>query len=163
MKNTLLVTLLLSTNVIANQPFQNNFFDRGFNQGVWSNFNQQFQQFNNEMRAVQNRNIFGAQTKRYFDEKSNRYMIEIEVQGLAKKDLDITSENGLIHIKGHVKKIEKMGNNTRSSSSQFSQSYSLPNDADANNINAEFKDSCLVISIPKLTKTTPVVKQITVK
>ncbi|MCH9645032.1 MAG: Hsp20/alpha crystallin family protein [Proteobacteria bacterium] len=163
MKNTLLITLLVSTSVFANQPFQNNFFDRGFHQSVWSNFNQQFQQFNNEMRAVQNRNIFGAQTKRYFDEQSNRYMIEIEVQGLAKKDLDITSENGMIHIKGHVKKIEKMGNNTRTSSNQFSQSYSLPNDADANNIGAEFKNSCLVISIPKLVNTTPIVKQITVQ
>ena len=163
MKNTPIIALLFATSVMANQPYNHNFFNQDFNQGVWSNFNQQFQQFNNEMRAMQNRNIFGAQTKRYFDEQSNRYMIEIAVQGLAKKDLDITSENGMIHIKGHVKKLEKMGNNTRSSSNQFAQTYSLPNDADAKNIDAEFKDNTLFISIPKLTKITPAVKQIIIK
>ena len=163
MKNTLLIMLLVSTSVMANQPFQNNVFSQGLNQGVWSNFNRQFQQFNSEMRAVQNQNIFGAQTKRYFDAQSKHYMIEIEVQGLTKENLDITSKDGMIHINGHVQKTETTGNNTRSSSRKFSQSYSLPNDADASNISAKFKDKCLVIAIPKLTKKAPLVNQITVK
>jgi HSP20 family molecular chaperone IbpA len=100
MKNTLLAALLVSSGAMANQPFQDAFF----NNSVWSNFNKQFQQFNNEVRATQNQSMFGAQTKRFFDRQSNRYMIEVEVNGLAKENLDITSKDGMIHINGHVQK-----------------------------------------------------------
>ncbi|MBT3276647.1 Hsp20/alpha crystallin family protein [Candidatus Thioglobus sp.] len=158
MKNTLLAALLVSSGAMANQPFQDAFF----NNSVWSNFNKQFQQFNNEVRATQNQSMFGAQTKRFFDRQSNRYMIEVEVNGLAKENLDITSKDGMIHINGNVQKTERTNNSSRTSSSKFSQSYSLPVDADTNNINAEFKDNCLIISIPKLAKITPLVNKITV-
>jgi HSP20 family protein len=158
MKSAVLAVLLVSSGAMANQSFQDAFF----NNSVWSNFNKQFQQFNSEMSAVQNQNIFGAQTKRFFDHQSNRYMIEIEVNGLAKKNLDITSKDGMIHINGYVQKSEQTNNSSRTSSSKFSQSYSLPIDADANNINAEFKDNRLIISIPKLAKITPLVNKITV-
>ncbi len=163
MKNLLLTTLLVSSVAIANQPFQNNFFDQGFNNNVWSSFNQQFQQFNNEMRDLQNKSIFGAQTNRYFNDKSNSYIIEIKVDGLAKENLDINTKDNMIHIAGRVQKTAKTANSSRSSSKQFSQSYSLPLDADGDNIDAEFKDDILIVSIPKLDTPKPRTNKITIK
>lgn len=160
MRNTLLVALLvLSGSTIANQSFQNSFFSNS----VWSNFNRQFQQFHNEMRAAQNQDIFGAQTKRYFNTQTNRYIIEVEVNGLTKKNLDITSKDGMIHINGYVQKSEQTENSTYNTSNKFLQSYSLPSDADTNNINAEFKDNCVIISIPKLAKVTSLVNKIAIQ
>ncbi|SMN17132.1 Small heat shock protein [uncultured Candidatus Thioglobus sp.] len=99
--------------------------------------------------AVQNKTIFGTQTNRYFDELTSSYIIEITVKGLAKENLDISTKNNMIHINGNVQKIEKTANSSHTSSSQFSQSYSLPNNADKNSISTKFKKGMLIISIPK--------------
>ena len=163
MKNTLLIAMLISSGVMAHQPFYNYSPSQGFNNNSWSNFNRQFQQFNNEMRAVQNQNSIGTQTKRYFDDQSNHYKIEIKVKGLAKENLDITTRSNMIYISGRVQISEKTANSSRTSSSNFSQSYSLPNDADTNNINAEFKSGLLIVSIPKLEKAKPLVNKITIQ
>ncbi len=159
MKNLLLAVLLISNATIANQAFQSNHL----NGNVWSNFNQQFQQFNNKMRDMQNSSIFGAQTNRYFDDKTNHYVIEIKVSGLTKENLNITAKNNMIHIEGGIKKTEKTANSSRSSSKRFSQSYSLPNDADSENIDAEFKENILIVSIPKLDTPKPQVNKVIIK
>ncbi|MBC8493214.1 MAG: Hsp20 family protein [Candidatus Thioglobus sp.] len=152
MKGILLTTLLTISSAIYAQPYQSNFFNNGFGGNVWSNFNQEFQRFSNEMRQMQNENVFGAQTNRYFDDKTNHYMIEIKVDGLGKEDLDITTKDGMIHIVGSVQEIKKTPNGSHSSSRKFSQSYSLPVDADGDNVNAEFNDGVLAVSILKLDK-----------
>lgn len=149
MRITMLVTLLLSSSVMATQQqfFQNIFFNSGFNNNVWSSFNDQF---NDEIRSMQNDNIFGAQANRYFDNATNHYIIKLKASGLTKENLNIYTKGNMIHIGGNIQKIEKTPNSSRTSSSQFSQSYSLPKDADQENINVEFKDGLLIISIPKL-------------
>lgn len=151
MKKLLLPLLMLSSALYA-QPYQSNFFNNGFGGNVWSNFNQEFQQFSNEMRQIQNERIFSAQTNRYFDDKTNHYMIEIKVDGLGKENLDITTKDDMIHIIGSVQEIKKTPNGSHSSSRKFSQSYSLPTDADSDNVNAEFNNGILAVSIPKLNK-----------
>ena len=157
MKNTIFIALLLSSSAIANQhqPFQNNFFSGGFNKNVWSNFNNQFQQFNNKMRLMQNNNIFDAQSDRYFDNETNSYIIKAKVPNLTKENLDISTKNNTIYINGSSQKIEKTANSSKSSSNQFSQSYSLPKDADQDNFSVKFKDDLLIISIPKLIEEKP--------
>lgn len=150
MKNTLFIVLLISSSTIYAQSYQSNFFNNGFGGNVWSNFNQEFQKFSNEMRDMQNKSIFGAQTNRYFNDKTNSYIIEIKVDGLAKKNLDITTRGNMIHIVGSVYKTERTADSSRSSSRKFAQSYSLPQDANGESVNAEFKNNSLIISIPKL-------------
>jgi len=166
MKHTICAALIvISSSAVANQhqPFQNNFFNSGFNNSVWSNFNDQFQQFNDEMRSMQNRDIFSTQANRYFDDKTNHYMIELKAQDLTENSIHIVTKNNAIHISGNIQKIEKTANSSKSSSSQFSQSYSLPYDADEENVNVEFKDGLLIISIPKLVKTKTLVNETTIK
>lgn len=163
MKKTLLIAMLISSSVMAHQSFHNYSPSHGLNDNFWSNFNRQFQQFDNGIRTVQNQNAITTQTKRYFDDQSNHYMIEIKVKGLAKENLDITTRNNMIYISGRVQISEKTANSSRTSSSKFSQSHSLPNDADTDNINAEFKSGLLTVSIPKLEKAKPLVNKITIQ
>jgi HSP20 family protein len=159
MRNTLLAVLLVTSSTIYAQSYQSN----GFGGNVWSNFNHEFQQFSNEMREMQNKSIFGARTNRYFDNNTNSYIIEIKIDGLAKKNLDITTKDNMIHIAGRVYKTEKTADSSRSSSRQFAQSYSLPNDANGARINAEFKNNALIISIPKLAIPKQNINKITIK
>ena len=163
MKKTLLTVLLISSSTVYAQSYQSNFFNNGFGGNVWSNFNQEFQQFSNEMRDMQNKSIFGAQTNRYFDDKTNSYIIEIKINGLAKKNLDITTKDNMIHIVGSVYKTERTADSSRSSSRKFAQSYSLPQDANGESVNAEFKNNSLIISIPKLATPKQNINKVTIK
>ena len=165
MKNTLLALALVSSTSMATQhpSFQNNFFNSGFNKSVWSNFNDQFQKFNNDMRNIQNQNIFSAKANQYFDNATNNYIIEIAAKGLTKENLNISTKNNTLYIDSSIQQITNTQNSSQSSSSQFRQSYSLPNDADENNISAEFKKDQLIISIPKSSKPKPSINKIRIK
>ena len=165
MKNILLALALASSASMANQhtPFQNNFFNDGFNKGVWSNFNDQFQKFNNDMRNMQNQDIFSANANQFFDKTTNSYIIEIVAKGLTKENLNISTKNNTLYIDSSIQQITNTKNSSQSSSSQFRQSYSLPNDADENNISAEFKKDRLIIFIPKASKPKPTINKIKIK
>jgi len=60
-----------------------------------------------------------------------------------------------------VQEITTTPNSSQTSSSQFVQSHSLPNDADKDKISTEFKDGKLIISIPK--STTPSINKVDTK
>ena len=164
MKKILLLSALLASTIVnANAPFQNRFFDSGFNKNIWSDFDRQFQQFNSRINEIQNQTTFGAQTRRYFDKDKSQYIILINTQGLNKENLDITTKDEMIHIKGKVRKSSKTANSNSSASSSFSQSFSLPADADAEHIDASFEKGVLTVSIPKLSQVKPLVQKITIK
>jgi len=134
-----------------------------FSNNIWSDFNKQFQHFDNQMREMQSTTSFGTQSRRYIDEQTNSYIIQIQVNNLDKENLDISTKDDTIYIKGSIQISKKTDNSSRTASSRFSQSYSLPTDADEDNIDANFKDGVLTVSIPKLDKPKPKVKKIQIK
>ena len=158
-KKILLSLLVLSGTAGANAPFQNGMFGNN----IWSDFNKQFQHFDSQMREMQSTTSFGTQSRRYIDEQTNSYIIQIQVNNLDKENLDISTKDDTIYIKGSIQISKKTDNSSRTASSRFSQSYSLPTDADEDNIDANFKDGVLTVSIPKLDKPKPKVKKIQIK
>ena len=60
-----------------------------------------------------------------------------------------------------MQEITTTPNSSQTSSSQFVQSHSLPNDVDKDKIGTEFKDGKLIISIPK--STTPSINKVDTK
>ncbi|HIM58741.1 MAG TPA: Hsp20/alpha crystallin family protein [Gammaproteobacteria bacterium] len=163
-KILLLVALLVSTSINAHGPFQSGFFNQGFNDGFWRNFDQQFQQLDRQINQINRSNsAFSTQSRQYFDQDNNRYVIEIKISGLNKNDLDITSNKNMLVIKGSQSQ-QKTSNNQRSrSSSSFSHAVSIPADGDKDNISADFKNGVLKVSIPKLDKPKPEVQKITIQ
>jgi len=77
--------------------------------------------------------------------------------------LNISTKNNTLYIDSSIQQITNTQNSSQSSSSQFRQSYSLPSDADENNISAEFKKDQLIISIPKAIKPKPSINKINTK
>jgi HSP20 family protein len=156
MKKIFLLSLFLANSAMA---YQHN----AFNPNLWSNFNKQFQQFDDEIRTLQHQNSSTMQSRRYFNAQTNNYIIELKIHGLSKENLDIFTRENKIYINADVQKMKKSAHSSHSFSSQFSQSYSLPNDADEAHIDAEFKENRLIISIPKLSKIKPLVNKITIR
>ena len=96
-------------------------------------------------------------------ETEGAYTIELEVAGYGADDIKITVKDGVITIasvpswKDRIRK--RMEDRKliagEISLPEFSRSFSLPEDADRNAIEAESRNGILSIRIPKMVKTDP--------
>ncbi|HSZ60151.1 MAG TPA: Hsp20/alpha crystallin family protein [Chthoniobacterales bacterium] len=97
-------------------------------------------------------------------EDDKEYVIKTELPEIKKEDVKVAVENGLLTIVGE-RKFEKEENKkyhrVERAYGRFVRSFVLPDGADAEKVNAEFKDGVLKVHLPKSEKTKP--KQIEVK
>lgn len=97
-------------------------------------------------------------------EGESGYVLTAEVPGVAAEDLDIQVENGALTMRGERKleNVEERDGYTHVERSygSFVRTFTLPDTADSESVEAELKDGVLTLRIPKLPKATP--KKITV-
>jgi HSP20 family protein len=98
-------------------------------------------------------------------EDDKEYLIKAELPEVKKEDVKVTVENGVLTITGERKfEKEEKGkkyHRVERAYGNFVRSFSLPDDADANKVNAEFKDGVLKVRVTKSESAKP--KQIEVK
>ena len=98
-------------------------------------------------------------------EDANEYLIKVELPEVAKEDVKVTVEGGTLTISGQRKaeKEEKARRYHRIERfyGRFERSFSLPEDAEAGKVNAEYKDGVLRVHLAKSEKARP--QQIDVK
>ncbi len=92
-------------------------------------------------------------------ENKNEYIVSAEIPGVKKQDLTLELEDGVITIAGEKKsEREEEGDKGRwleRTYGAFSRSFSLPSDADQEQINAQFADGVLRVTIAKSQKSKP--------
>lgn len=98
-------------------------------------------------------------------ETADAYRVRAELPGVSKDDVTVELENGLLTIRGEKKsqrdeKNEK-GRRLECSYGAFSRSFSLPQDADSDQIAAKFKDGVLDVTIKRSAASKP--KQVAIK
>lgn len=98
-------------------------------------------------------------------EDEKEYLIKAELPDLRKEDVKVTVENGVLTISGERKfekeEKKKKYHRVERAYGRFVRSFTLPDDADANGVKADFKDGMLFVHLPKNEKAKP--KQIEVK
>jgi HSP20 family protein len=98
-------------------------------------------------------------------EDDKEYLIRAELPDLRKEDVKVTVENGVLTISGERKfekeEKQKKYHRVERAYGRFVRSFTLPDDADANAVKAEFKDGMLTVHLPKSEQAKP--KQIEVK
>jgi HSP20 family protein len=98
-------------------------------------------------------------------EDDKEYLIKTELPEVKKDDVKVTVENGVLTITGERKfEKEEKGrkyHRVERAYGNFVRSFTLPDDADANKVNAEFKDGVLKVHVAKSETAKP--KQIEVK
>jgi HSP20 family protein len=92
-------------------------------------------------------------------ENDQRYAVTVELPGVRKEDVQVELENGMLTIRGEKtsereEKQEQCRYSERSYGS-FSRSFSLPSDADADRLEASFKDGVLSLTIPRIEQVKP--------
>jgi HSP20 family protein len=98
-------------------------------------------------------------------EDDKEYLIKAELPEVKKDEVKVTVENGVLNITGERKfEKEEKGrkyHRVERAYGSFVRSFTLPDDADANKVNAEFKDGVLKVHVAKSETAKP--KQIEVK
>ena len=98
-------------------------------------------------------------------EKADAYYLEAELPGLTEKDFTVNVEHNLLTISSqqeHSEEREENGYVIRERrSGAFRRPFALPEDVDADQISATFKNGLLTLTVPKTGKTQA--RQIAVK
>ena len=86
-------------------------------------------------------------------EDEHAYLIKAELPEVNKDDVKVTVENGVVTIKGE-RKFEKEEKNKKyhrieRSYGSFMRSFSMPDEADPNQVSADFKDGLLLVRLAK--------------
>ena len=97
-------------------------------------------------------------------EDEKEYLIKAELPELRKEEVKVTVENGVLIISGERKfeqeEKKKKYHRVERGYGTFVRSFTLPDDADANRVKAEFKHGLLTVHLPKSERAKP--KQIEV-
>ncbi|HWA27176.1 MAG TPA: Hsp20/alpha crystallin family protein [Lacunisphaera sp.] len=98
-------------------------------------------------------------------EDDRAYLVKAELPGIRKEDVQVTLEDGVLTISGerkqeHEEKTRKFHRVERSYGS-FTRSFGLPDNIDAEKIEARFRDGILAVAIAKSESARP--RQIEVK
>lgn len=98
-------------------------------------------------------------------ENDHAYIIKAELPEVAKDDVKVAVENGVLTISGERKhEKEEKGrkyHRVERAYGSFARGFTLPEDADADNVSASHKDGMLTVSVGKSAKARP--RQIEVK
>ena len=92
-------------------------------------------------------------------EDEKEYLVKADLPEVKKEDLKVTLENGVLSITGE-RKSEKEEKNKKfhrieRSFGSFERTFTMPDDADAAKMKAEFKDGVLRLHMPKNPKAQP--------
>ena len=100
-------------------------------------------------------------------ETENEFEVELAVPGLKKEDFKINLEKNVLTVSAD-KKAEEINENKKFSKreysySSFSRSFTLPQSADQNKIEADYTDGILKLTIAKKEEAKIVTREITIK
>ncbi|MEF3191189.1 MAG: Hsp20/alpha crystallin family protein [Campylobacterales bacterium] len=94
------------------------------------------------------------------------YHIEVDLPGVSKEDIHVEVKDGLLTISGERRMknevTEKDYYKVESFYGKFQRSFTLPDNADVENITASSKDGVLEVVIPKIQEAKSETKKITV-
>jgi len=96
-------------------------------------------------------------------EKDDCYVLRFDVPGLAKEELKVTVDDGVLTIKGeHKEEKEEATSGEELWYGYYNTSLMLPEDAKVDDVKAELKDGVLTITIPRTEKPKKDVKEVEV-
>ncbi len=100
-------------------------------------------------------------------ENSGTYVLKAEIPGMSKDDVKITLENNTLTIRGEKKNEfeKKEGNYYRVERSygSFERSFAIPGNVKVSDIDAQYKDGVLTLTLPKMEEAKPKMIDVKVK
>jgi HSP20 family protein len=125
---------------------------------LFDRLQKQFNQFSNLLPVVSGDDESNIMTSHWspavdIKEEDKKFVITADIPGVDPKDIDVTTENGILTIKGERKaESKKEGEGymrVERSHGVFYRRFSLPESADCEKISASSRNGVLELSIPK--------------
>lgn len=86
-------------------------------------------------------------------EKKKEYVIQAELPGVARDDIHLTVDKGILRLSGERRSENEEKDETQhrreSYYGQFARSFSLPDDVAADQVTAKYRDGVVEIHLPK--------------
>jgi HSP20 family protein len=91
------------------------------------------------------------------EETEDAWLIEAEIPGAKRDDVDIEVNENELEISGEIKERERKGILRRRTRrvGEFHYAVTLPGDIDADNVNAELQNGVLTVTVPKSQRAKP--------
>ncbi|MFA6456116.1 MAG: Hsp20/alpha crystallin family protein [Bacteroidota bacterium] len=100
-------------------------------------------------------------------ENNDNYVLKAELPGMIKDDVKITLENNVLTIRGEKKqeteKKEENYHRVERSYGSFERSFTIPGSIKVNDIDAQYKDGVLTLTLPKAEEAKPKMIDVKVK
>lgn len=94
-----------------------------------------------------------------FYETDDGFVLEMELAGFSREDVDITVDNGMLTVSGQRNAPETAEGVTyhlrERTAERFSRSFALPSSVDADDVTARLHDGLLHVSLPKVAEAKP--------
>lgn len=101
--------------------------------------------------------VYRMQPRMDISEEEDKYFVGMDIPGLAKEDVAIKVENGVIKIEGERKEVHKgKFHHSERAFGKFLRSFSLPDDVDSSKIEAKVANGTLELVLPKNKKALPI-------
>ena len=121
----------------------------------------------NQLDSLQEENLSSFVPVVNTREGEYAYHVELDLPGIKKEDIEITTEDNILTISGERKFKDEVKEDEyykiESVYGKFSRSFTLPEKVDVENIHAESKDGVLEVIIPKLKEEESKPKKIEIK
>lgn len=121
--------------------------------------NRIFKAFEDELGVRQPRQQYrGVFPPVNISESDTGYLLECEIPGVPKEGIDLKVAGNKLTLTGEVKddRLENMSyHRSEREHGKFSRTFTLPEDADTNQVGARFQDGVLQVSIGKEEKSLP--------
>ena len=92
-------------------------------------------------------------------EEASQFVLSVDLPGVEPKAVEITSEQGVLTIRGHREQAQREAREgyrrVERMSGEFQRRFSLPETADTQNIRAKAVNGVLEVAIPKLAQVQP--------
>jgi HSP20 family protein len=86
-------------------------------------------------------------------ERNDHFIIRAELPGVAKDEMDVHVEDGVLTLSGERKRETETGDGaafrTERIYGAFARSFTLPTTVDASKVSAAYKDGVLTVTVPK--------------
>jgi len=128
-------------------------FDNFLGSGSFSDIDEETLRVNLSDEVSKDSNFRAAESD--FQEKGNEYVVKVKLPGIKKEDIRVNKTYRGLEIKAETKQEKYKGSEDEGeyksfkSFSGFYQAIDLPENADADNINANYENGLLILSIPK--------------
>lgn len=111
-----------------------------------------FEEFDSLFSRAYHPTFYTTRSASQITENEKAYSISIDMPGVDKKEINLEVVGNRILVSGERKDERKTKEKSERSYSSYQQSFTLPDDADLNKIQAESENGVLQITVPKTGK-----------